>query len=229
MLLTSLTKCSLFKGCDKAEIEAILTEDMYHIHSFYKDEIVFPAMKQADRIGIVLSGRLQVQKIIPNGSQINFSVKKPGDMIGPAAVFSKAGQYPCEIAAAEESTVLFFFKKDILKIMTLNPHIMENFISEIASATYMLQQQLELMSYSGIAQKAAFYLLINMRRTGKDLVPIPESITKWAMILNVSRPSLHRELKNMEVNGLIKLSSHEIKIADAAALQKILELQKAKN
>ena len=35
----------------------------------------------------------------------------------------------------------------------------------IASATYLLQQRLELFSYSGIAQKAAFWLLIQARKT----------------------------------------------------------------
>ena len=74
--------------------------------------------------------------------------------------------------------------------------ILQNFTTEIASATYMLQQRLELLSYSGIAQKAAFWLLMQVRQTGKTAVRIPDSISKWAMIMNVSRPSLHREIKS---------------------------------
>ena len=63
------------------------------------------------------------------------------------------------------------------------------FSSLIASATYMLQQRLELLSYSGIAQKAAFWLLMQIRQTGKTAVKIPDSMSRWAMIMNVSRPS----------------------------------------
>ena len=87
----------------------------------------------------------------------------------------------------------------------------------------MLQQRLELLSYGGIAQKAACYLLIQSRQSGKKTVKIPESISNWAMVMNVSRPSLHRELKALEAQGLIRISSHEIEIPDTDALQIVLE------
>ena len=113
-------------------------------------------------------------------------------------------------------------KEDLLQLMQKDLRILENAMAEIASSTYLLQQRLELFSYSGIAQKAAFYLLTQARQTGQDQVPIPESITKWAMLMNVSRPSLHRELKNMESNGYIWMTKHLIKILDPDALQGIL-------
>jgi DNA-binding transcriptional regulator LsrR (DeoR family) len=43
------------------------------------------------------------------------------------------------------------------------------------------------------------------------------------MVMNVSRPSLHRELKALEAQGLIRISSHEIEIPDTDALQIVLE------
>ena len=44
-------------------------------------------------------------------------------------------------------------KKDLLAKAVSRE--LENLMTEVASATYMLQQRLELLSYSGIAQKAA--------------------------------------------------------------------------
>ena len=117
---------------------------------------------------------------------------------------------------------MMFRKEDLLHLMQKDLHILENFTAEMASATYMLQQRLELFSYSGIAQKAAFYILTQARRTGKTLVPIPESVTKWALLMNVSRPSLHRELKNLEMKGIIQVAGHQINILDQDALQDIL-------
>ena len=95
-------------------------------------------------------------------------------------------------------------------------------MTEIASATYMLQQRLELMSYNGIAQKAAFWLLMQARQSGKDSVRIPDSVSKWAMLMNVSRPSLHREIKKLEEEGIISYSSGVVKILDSDALQEVL-------
>ena len=86
----------------------------------------------------------------------------------------------------------------------------------------MLQQRVELLSYSGIAQKAAFWLLMQARQSGEDSVRIPESVSKWAMLMNVSRPSLHRELKKMEDEGMISYSPTVIRIMDQDALQAVL-------
>lgn len=99
---------------------------------------------------------------------------------------------------------------------------LENFTTEISNATFMLQQRLELLSYNGIAQKAAFWLLMQARQTGKDVVKIPESVSKWAMIMNVSRPSLHRELKRLEDEQIISYDPPSVTILSIDDLQNVL-------
>ena len=143
-------------------------------------------------------------------------------MIGPAAVFSKSQRYPCDIVSLEPVTVMMFRKDDLLNLMQKNVRILENFTAEIASATYMLQQRIELFSYNGIAQKAAFWLLTQARQTGEDKVRIPGSVSNWAMLMNVSRPSLHRELKRMEEGCIISYTPPLITIIDAVGLQDML-------
>jgi predicted transcriptional regulator len=59
-------------------------------------------------------------------------------------------------------------------------------------------------------------------QSGSSVVRIPGSITKWAMSMNVSRPSLHRELRDLENQGLISVAAPHITIHDPQALRKIL-------
>ena len=179
-------------------------------------------MEPATRIGIILEGRVEAQKTFPNGSQVNVSVRLPGDLIGPAAVFSRSGKYPCDIVALEPASIIMFRRNDLLHLMQIDVRILENLTTEIASATYMLQQRLELLSYNGIAQKAAFWLLIQARQSGKDAVKIPDSVSKWAMLMNVSRPSLHRELKRLESENIVAYSPPIIRILNQDALQDVL-------
>ena len=179
-------------------------------------------MDPATKIGIILEGSVEAQKSFPNGSQVNVSVRRSGELIGPAAVFSASGKYPCDIVSLEPVTVMMFRKDDLLGLLQKNTRALENFTSEIASATYMLQQRLELFSYSGIAQKAAFWLLTQARQTGKNKIRIPGSVSKWAMLMNVSRPSLHRELKRLETEGMIEYATPMVTILNADALQEVL-------
>ena len=217
-----LEKSTLFQGVEANVLRGYLEETPHHIQCYDKEETIFHLMNPALRIGIILKGRVEAQKSFPNGSQVNVSVRGPGEMIGPAAVFSKSQRYPCDIVALEPATLMMLRKEDLLSLMQKDVKILQNFTSEIASATYMLQQRLELLSYSGIAQKAAFWLLMQVRQTGKTAVQIPASMSRWAMIMNVSRPSLHREMKKLEEEGIIRYEGKNIYVLDPDGLQAVL-------
>ena len=217
-----LEKSSLFRGIPAHEISGDLEKIFYRIQRYEKGELIFRPMESATRVALILEGIVEIQKSLPNGNQVNVSHGKEGEMIGAAAVFSRSRKYPCGIAALGPVTVMILQKEDLLKLMQKDIRIMENFATEIASAAYMLHQRLELFSYSGIAQKAAFWLLIRSRQSGEKKIPIPGSVSKWAMIMNVSRSSLHRELKRMEEESLISYAPPVIEILNPAALQKML-------
>jgi len=217
-----LENSTLFRGVEAKALREYLEETPHNIQCYDKEETIFHLMDPALRIGIILEGRVEAQKSFPNGSQVNVSVRGPGEMIGPAAVFSKSQRYPCDIVALEPATLMMLRKEDLLSLMQKDVKILQNFTTEIASATYMLQQRLELLSYSGIAQKAAFWLLMQVRQTGKTAVQIPDSMSRWAMIMNVSRPSLHREMKKLEEEGIIRYEGKNIYVLDPDGLQAVL-------
>lgn len=217
-----LEKSTLFSGVPAKELRDDLEAVPHHIQCYDKGEIVFHLMEDANRIGVVLEGRVQAQKPFPNGSQINVSIRNPGELIGPAAVFSRSQKYPCDVVSLEPVTIMMFRREDILMLLQKDLRIMKNFMAELATATYMLQQRLELLSYSGIAQKAAFYLMIHTRQSGKNVIRIPDSVSNWAMIMNVSRSSLHRELKKLEAEGIISYDPPTVKIHDPERLQSVL-------
>lgn len=217
-----LKTSSLFKGIPAEDLRAALESAPHHLQYYEKGETIFHLMEPAARAGMILEGRVEARKPFPNGSQINVSVRMPGEMIGPGAVFSDNQAYPCDMVALEPVTMMMFRREDLLSLMMKDVRILENFIREIASATYMLQHRVELLSYGGIAQKAAFYLLTQARRTGSGRIRIPESVSKWALLMNVSRPSLHRELRRLEDEGIISYEPPVIDILDADALENVL-------
>ena len=217
-----LEKSPLFSGVPAKELRDDLETVPHHIQFYDRNETIFHLMEKADRIGVILEGRVQAQKPFPNGSQINVSIRNPGELIGPAAVFSGSRKYPCDVVSLESSAIMMFRREDILLLLQKDIRIMKNFLAELATATYMLQQRLELLSYSGIAQKAAFYLLIHARQSGRNVIRIPDSVSNWAMVMNVSRSSLHRELKKLEEDGIISYDPPTIEILDPETLQDIL-------
>lgn len=218
-----LEKSPLFQGISEKDFREVLAKIFYRIQRYEKGELIFRPMEPATRIAVILEGRVEIQKSLPNGNQVNVSQRGAGEMIGTAAVFSKTMKYPCGIAALEPVRVMIFQKEDFLKLMQADLRILENFTSGLASAAYMLQQRLELFSYSGIAQKAAFWLLMHAKQGEKKSVTIP-SVSKWAMLMNVSRSSLHRELRRLEEQSVISYTPPVIEILDPNGLKKILNI-----
>ena len=217
-----LVKSALFSGLSAADLRDVLEDTPHHIQCYEKGETIFHMMESAEKIGIILEGRVEAQKPFPNGSQVNMTVRLPGEIIGAAAVFSMSRRYPCDIVSLEPAAILIIRRDDLLQLMQKDTRILENLTADIASSAYMLQQRLELFSYNGIAQKAAFWLLMQARQTNNCKVRIPVSVSNWAMQLNVSRTSLHRELKRLEVQSVISYAPPFITILDSDALQEVL-------
>jgi len=212
----------LFRGLTAHQVQRLLSDIPFFTQSYEKDETVFYPLETADRIGVILRGKVQSYKLFPNGNQVNVTIRTVGDIIGPAAALSVQGRYPFGVAALEHTEVLMFRRDSFLCLLRKDPRLAENALSEISSITFMLQQRLELLSYHGIDQKIAFYLLMASKESGKATVPIPGSMTKWALMMNVSRPSLYRELKRLDEQGLLRFTAPEIQILDAPALEKLL-------
>ena len=217
-----LVKSRLFSGFSVGEIEKILDRIIHTVQSYQKNETVFQPMETADRLGMILKGCVQSYKLFPNGNQVNVSTRGAGDMIGSAATMSAQRKYPFLVTALERTEVLMFKRDSFLNLLQSDRRLFENFLMEMSTITYMLQQRLELMSYHGIGQKVAFFLLAYYTEKGVTAVTIPGSMTKWALMMNVSRPSLYRELRKMEEKGLLKYAPPKIEILDPAALEEML-------
>lgn len=218
-----LKNCTLFAGLNAKELRDDLALVPQHIQCYEKDEIIFHFMEQAEIIGIILKGEVDSIKPFPNGREVNVTARQPGDLIGPAAVFSVRHRYPCDLRARKPTTLMMLHKQDVLRLMQKDLRILENFTQVLATATYILQERLELLSYSGIAQKIAHYLLMQSRKNGTARIRIPESISHWASLMNVSRPSLHRELHAMEEKAIIAYQAPFISILNAGALEDMLQ------
>ena len=83
-----------------------------------------------------------------------------------------------------------------------------------------MNRKIKILGSSSIREKIVKFLMQECH--GQDLVQLTMSREKWADYLNVTRPSLSRELGNMVQEGMIALQGKQIRILDAAALEDYL-------
>lgn len=223
MDLDRFMNCRLFRNVEEDELAALLEKADGNIHRYRKGEVIINLADFADRIGIILRGRVSVQKIFESGSIVQVTTKQAGEMIGEAASFSHAQMYPCELIAETDTEMYILTRVNMLEMLSSHPVVLENFVTELATQAFMLQNRIEILSYKGTDQRLACFLLRRMNATGKDRIPLPGTMVRLAQMLNVSRTTLHRELKLLEENGVLQYKDKMIEVLDPAALERLLE------
>jgi CRP-like cAMP-binding protein len=217
-----LWDCSLFKGKTKKEIKEILSLTNYKITHFNTKEFVCRADEPPKYLGIVLSGSVEIQNNLESGKYFNIFYKQKGETFGGALLFSDIPICEFNIIAKTECDILLINKQSVLKILLKDNVIGSNILSSISKNILLLNKKIELFSHSSIKQKIAYSLLYNIKFTEDKIVYLSYSKTDWAEHLNVSRPSLSRELKELCDNKIISIKNNQIEILDIPRLKAIL-------
>lgn len=220
--LLSLSKCCLFEGKSLNEIDCLLSKINYKIKSFKRNEIVFSSNQIADTMGILLSGYANVQKLFPSGKVVIVTRKETSDLIAEPSIFSKAKYYPATVSVCSSCKILFIHKKEVLNLFLLDQTIMSNFLESVSNSMLILKQKIDILSFTGIQEKIAAFLIHEYKNNNSLIVNLPFSKKDWAEYINVSRPSLSRELKILEMNEILYFDKENIQIRNLDKLEQIL-------
>lgn len=222
-IIEPLCHCELFHNIDKKNAENTLSNIEYQIKNYRKNELICRENQFSVNIGIIITGCVEMQKTLESGDVICMFHKNKGDIFGGEVAFSNQSVYLCNVLAREKSKILFLHKQSIFELLCNNSLIAANLLNSFSNRILYYEKRIELFSYSSIQKKIAFFLLDEMKIANNNIVSLPFSKKSWAEYLNVSRPSLHRELKKLSYNNIIKINSKEIIILDKENLTRLLQ------
>ncbi|MCD5407343.1 MAG: Crp/Fnr family transcriptional regulator [Desulfotomaculum sp.] len=227
-LLTSLKKCLLFQDKSEAEIKTLLSNINYKLVNYQKNSLIFSTGRHAGFLGIVLSGSVAIQKNFPDGKVVTVLNLATAKLFGEFIIFSKKQLYPVDVIAAENCQVLLISKQNLLKLLAADSQILALFLESAANRLLVLHEKIEILSLGSIAQKIAYFLLKELtRQKSTTTVKLPFSKTAWAEQMNISRPALSRELRQLSLKGFISFDKKIILVKDIAGLQQLLETELA--
>ena len=227
-IIPALQKCTLFKHKNTDDIRHLLTSISPKIEHYKDNETIFSPIQPADRIGILLSGVVDVQKIFPNGKIVIIERKQVSEVIGEASIFSKHTNYPDHVCACKPCDILFIQKADLLKLFVQDTGFMLNFLEATSNSTLLLKHKIGILSLDTIQEKIAGYLIHTVQHEippgHEKMVELPFSKKAWAESMNVSRTSLSRELRKLEQEGILSFEKRTIRIRDIDRLVKVVSL-----
>jgi len=191
--------------------------------SYPKGAVILSDAEPADRLGIVISGSVEAQKIFPSGKTLTIARFTQSDLIAEAAIFSSPNVHHATIIARENCEILFISRGDLLLLFSRDPDIMAHFLELFSNRIILLNQKIELLSLETTRQKIAHFLLKEMKnQDSQDIVTLPFSKLILAEHMNITRPSLSRELSKMSAAGWISVAGRKISILNLDALENSL-------
>jgi len=218
----------LFDNIDLDDVLKILECLKPCLKSYKKNEYIFIAGDYHTHLGIIIEGAAAVLSEKANGDRLVIATLKKADVFGETIAFSSLDKWPNTVQAFEKSKIIFIPSTKITaecsKICPWHRSLIENFVKLLSEKALALDEKVKFLAIKGIREKVGSYLYEQYKKTKKTAVVLELNRNELANFLNVSRPSMSRELCKMREERIIDFHLKSFKILDIEALKSISAL-----
>ena len=222
-----LKNCPLFRSFNDSDFIHILPCLNIQIKKYKADDFIFLLGDQVDSIGIVLEGTVEIIKENLVGNRHIIASLGTSNIFAEGIVCTKDRISPVSVLTKTETTVMLIpYQKVITSCeQTCNFHIqlIENMMILLGEKNYILNHKIDLLMIKGMKEKLATFLLYESRRHNSNRFDIDFNRNELAEYLNVSRPSMSRELANMKDNGIIDYHMNSFHILSPKKLKQCID------
>jgi CRP-like cAMP-binding protein len=213
-----ILKFPLFSNISSNELSSLQLCLKPRIRTYKRNEYITIAGEKFDSIGLFLEGEATVNKENLSGNRILMARLKPGDMFGEALVFTGEAYWPSTIQAQTGCKVMFLSSSSIIglcqKVCPCHKKLIQNMLKIISEKAVMLNKKVEYLTITSVREKLSKFLLEQYKKAGTNTFTIPLNRKELAEFLNVTRPSLSREMCRMRDEGIIDFHMASVKIID---------------
>lgn len=223
MSIDLLRRCPLFAGLKERDLQKIKTIALPR--QLRKREILFSDGEEARGFYVILSGKVKLYKISPEGKEQILHVVSAPDAFAEAALFLE-GSYPAFAEALNDSQLLFFPKRHFIQLIEKNPQLSINIIVSLSQYLKRFASLIEELSLKEVSSRIAKYLLdlsLKSSKEGKSPreIELDLSKTQLASKLGTISETLSRTLAKMKARGIIEVKQNRIRILNPKLLEEL--------
>ncbi len=219
-LIHQIARIPLFQGLDRKhydELAMIVTDQV-----FQKGETIFGEEDEGTGFYVVLSGRVKIFKLSPEGKEQILHIFGPGEPIGEVAVFT-GRRFPASAEALEETRAFFFARKEFMDLIRRDPSLALNMLAVLSQRLRKFSSLIEDLSLKEVPGRLAAYLLyLAEGKKGKSEVILEISKNQLASLLGTIPETLSRILAKLSREGFIKSNGpRQIQLLDRKGLEEL--------
>lgn len=211
-----LKRTQIFAGVGNDEIASMLLCLDAQLHHYKKGEYVLREGEHLSDIMILVNGRLLIQKDDYWGNRSILEQISIGEMFGEAYIAPESGPLLNDVAAAEDSAVVFLNAKRIMTTCSsacrFHTMVVQNLFFSISEKNRKIVRKLSHMSKRSIREKLISYLSEEATRQNSSSFTIPFNRQQLADFLFVDRSAMSNELSKMRKEGLLEFERNCFKL-----------------
>jgi len=206
-LISTLKQTALFADFP----EDVLNENLLpyrQCRDYQKDQFLLEPQQPMDRFGIVLSGKVHILHLFPEGEASLTKVLTAGQILGADLICTHSRRSPYH-AEAVQPTRMLYLPAELLTAPGLLPEqwrlsALSRLLTLISQENMKKEYRLAILSQKGLRERILTYLTMQAGRRGTGTFSIPFSRDELASFLCVNRSALSHELSKMRQEGLIE-------------------------
>lgn len=176
--------------------------------TYDKNEVIFLEGDICKYICIIESGEIEISTITYDGLEHEINHLRKNELFGDSLILSDDNRYLGNVTTISKTTLCLISKDNWLKILK-DEEVLKCYLHIVSNKVLKAQKRIKILTQKTIRDKIMFYLTQEERKNNSNIIKI-KSKEKMAIYLNIPRPSLSRELINMEKDNLISVSRREI-------------------
>ncbi len=226
-LINDIKDNHLFNNMNVDEIIGVLKCGNAIVSSFTDNQILFEKDHKVKNLGIVIEGTLNLVSQKYNGSRVIVTMLRKNDLFGEALIYTSAEGSPYDLVSSGNSKVLLMpyriFSNMCSNGCTYHNQLINNMLTILSDKIVMLNNKMSILNAETLRGRIAVYLLSLQKKSKTMTFDMPMNRQELAEFLNVKRPSLSRELSNMQKDNIIEVYRSSIKITDIDKLRELTD------
>jgi CRP/FNR family transcriptional regulator len=223
MSIELLRRCPLFAGLKEEDLKRIRA--IASLRQIEKKEILFSDGEETRGFYVILSGRVKLFKVSPEGKEQILHIVSAPDAFAEAALFLE-GTYPAFAEAMTDCQLLYFPKRDFIQLIEKNPQLSINMIVTLSHYLKRFASLIEELSLKEVSSRVAKYIIdLSMKSSKKGKSPkeveLDLSKTQLALKLGTISETLSRTLAKMRAKRIIDVKKNKIIILNREALEEL--------
>lgn len=224
--LDILSQCALFKDVSHEELIKLLPCLKPIRQNYSEGQLIFNQGNLIQYVYIILEGKVELAKENLAGQKNIVALFSSNNLFGEGVVCTSHRLSPVSATALSDTKLLLIPYNHIISSCsnscTFHHRIVYNMMRLLADKNYHLNTKMDLLLLKGMREKLATYFLSESSLHQSLSFTLSLNRNQLADYLNVSRPSMCRELGLMKQEGLIDYYQNSFKILDIQKLQNVL-------